>query len=165
VLVLAPLGLWWLAKRERGLAAMLATAALVVLLVNSAYFYWDGGHSTGPRHSVPAIGLLAIGLGPFWVELRHRWQRIAAVALLTVSVAINLAIAAANITTPDSYAFPLWDPVLKTDWPNGILRTLPSQFFGWTAFEGVALYLVLALPLIAMLLARERPQDIVRPVA
>jgi hypothetical protein len=165
ILVLAPIGLWWLAKRERGLAGMLAAAALVVLLVNSAYFYWDGGHSTGPRHSVPAIGLLAIGLGPFWAGLRHRWQRVAAVALLGVSVAINLAIAAANITIPDSFPFPLWDPILKTDWPNGILRTLPSQFLGWTAFEGVALYLILVLPLVALLLAPERPRGIPTPVA
>jgi hypothetical protein len=165
VLALAPIGLWWLAKREHGLAAMLAATALVVLLVNSSYFYWDGGHSTGPRHSVPAIGLLAIGLGPFWAGLRRRWERITAVALLVVSVAINLAIAAANITTPDTYALPLWDPILKTDWPNGVLRTLPSQFLGWTAFEGVALYLILALPLVAMLLAPERPRHIPTPVA
>lgn len=165
VLVLAPLGLWWLAKWERGLAIALTAAALVVLLVNAAYFYWDGGHSTGPRHSIPAIGLLAVGLGPFWAGLRYRWERIAAAALLGVSVALNLAIAAANITAPDSYAFPLWDPILKTDWRDGVLRTLPSQFFGWTAFEGVALYLILALPLVAMLLAPDRRRGIVDPAA
>jgi hypothetical protein len=165
ILVLAPLGLWWLSKRQRDLVIMLAAATLVVLLVNSAYFYWDGGHSTGPRHSIPAIGLLAIGLGPFWAGLRRIWQRIAATAVLVVSVAINLAIAAANITAPDTYAFPLWDPILKTDWPLGILRTLPSQFFGWSAFDGVALYLILALPLVVLLLAGERSQDIPEPVA
>jgi hypothetical protein len=165
VLVLAPLGLWWLGRWERSLAITLTAAVLVVLLVNSAYFYWDGGHSTGPRHSVPAIGLLVIGLGPFWAGLRHRWERIAAAALLGMSVAINLAIAAANITAPDTYAFPLWDPILKTDWREGILRTLPSQFLGWTVFEGVALYLILALPLAALLLAPDRRRRIADPVA
>ena len=65
ILILAPFGLWQLARRQRALAITLAGAAIVVLLVNSAYFYWDGGHSTGPRHAVPAIGLFAIGLAPF----------------------------------------------------------------------------------------------------
>ena len=147
ILILAPFGLWQLAKRQRGLAVTLAGAAIVVLLVNAAYVYWDGGHSTGPRHAVPAIGLLAIGLAPYWASLVYWWERAIAATILGVSVAINLAIAAANITAPDEFKFPLWDPILKTDWATGTLRTLPSDFLGWSPFAGVALYLVLAIPL------------------
>ena len=147
ILILAPFGLWQLAKRQRSLAVTLAGAAIVVLLVNAAYVYWDGGHSTGPRHAVPAIGLLAIGLAPYWASLVYWWERAIAATILGVSVAINLAVAAANITTPDEYKFPLWDPILKTDWATGTLRTLPSDFLGWSPFAGVALYLVLAVPL------------------
>ncbi|THD35919.1 MAG: hypothetical protein E7773_08190 [Sphingomonas sp.] len=158
VLLLTPFGLWQLARRERGLALTAASAAVVVLLVNAAYVYWDGGHSTGPRHSVPAIGLLAIGLATFWANRIYWWERAFAAAILCVSIAINLAIAAANITAPDTYAFPLWDPILKTDWAGGTLRTLPSDFLGWTPFAGVALYLVLAIPL-AVLLVRAQPKE------
>ena len=156
VVLLAPFGLWRLGKSQRGLGVMAAAAAVVVLLVNSAYVYWDGGHSTGPRHAVPAIGLLAIGLAPFWAGLRHRWERIAAAALLALSMAINLAIAAADVTAPDSYRFPLWDPILKTDWATGTLRTLPSDLLGWSPIAGVACYLALAFPLAAWLLASVR---------
>ena len=145
-------------QRERGLALTAASAAVVVLLVNAAYIYWDGGHSTGPRHAVPAIGLLAVGLATFWANRVYWWERAFAAAMLGVSVAINLAIAAANITAPDTYAFPLWDPILKTDWAGGILRTLPSDFLGWAPFAGVALYLVLAIPL-AVLLVRAQPKE------
>ena len=118
-----------------------------MLLVNAAYVYWDGGHSTGPRHAVPAIGLLAIGLATFWANRVYWWERAFAAAILGMSIAINLAIAAANITTPDEYKFPLWDPILKADWAGGVLRTLPSDFLGWSPFAGVALYLLLAIPL------------------
>jgi len=156
ILILGPFGLWQLAKRQRSLAVTLAGAAIVVLLVNAAYVYWDGGHSTGPRHAVPAIGLLAIGLAPYWASLVYWWERALAATILAVSVAINLAIAAANITAPDEFRFPLWDPILKTDWATGTLRTLPSDFLGWSPFAGVALYLLIALPLGLLLLASVR---------
>lgn len=155
VLVPAVIGLWLLARKHHGLAVMLAAAALTVLLVNSAYVYWDGGHSTGPRHSVPAIGLIAIGLAPFWASLRFTWERAATVGLLLVSVIVNLMIAAANVTTPDTYRFPLVDPILTT-WKAGALRTLPSDFLGWTSMAGVGAYLVLVLLLAGLSLA-QRP--------
>jgi hypothetical protein len=144
ILILAPFGLWQLAKRQRGIAVTLAAAAIIVLLVNSAYVYWDGGSSTGPRHAVPAIGLLAIGLAPYWASLIYWWERALAAAILGVSVAINLAVAAADIVVSGEYKFPLWDPILKADWATGTLRTLPSDFLGRSPFAGVALYLCLA---------------------
>jgi hypothetical protein len=150
VLVPAVVGLWLLGRKHRGLAAMLAAAALIVLLVNSAYVYWDGGHSSGPRHSVPAIGLIAVGLAPFWASLRFAWERAVTIALLLVSMVINLMIAAANITTPDTYRFPLADPIL-TAWKAGALRTLPSDFLGWSPGAGVAFYLAVAVILVALL--------------
>lgn len=153
VLIPAFIGLWLLGRRHHGLAIMLAAAALTVLLVNSAYVYWDGGHSTGPRHSVPAIGLIAIGLAPFWASLRFAWERAVTVALLLLSTVINLMIAAANITTPDTYRFPLADPIL-TAWKAGALRTLPSDFLGWSPIPGVEIYLTAAVAL-AFLLARQ----------
>jgi hypothetical protein len=153
ILFLSPIGLWQLGRKHRGLALTLTTAAIVVLLVNSAYVYWDGGHSTGPRHSVPAIGLLSIGLAPFWAQLRATWERVIAAALLGGSIAINLAIAAATITAGDTFPFPLADPVL-TNWQSGMLRTLPGDLWGWSPYAGVALYFALAAPLLGLLLAR-----------
>ncbi len=158
ILIPAAIGLWLLAKKHRGLAILLAAAALTVLLVNSAYVYWDGGHSTGPRHSVPAIGLIAIGLAPFWGSLRFAWERVLTVALLLASVTINLMIAAANITAPDTYRFPLADPIL-TDWQRGELRTLPSDFFGWSAMAGSGLYLILVLTLFFLLVRQCNESD------
>lgn len=165
ILLLAPFGLWQLAKRQRGLAVTLAGAAVVVLLINAAYVYWDGGSSTGPRHAVPAIGLLAIGLAPFWASLVYWWERALVLAVLGASVAINLAIAAADIVVSGEYAFPLWDPILKTDWATGTLRTLPSDFLGYSPVAGAIFYLCIALPIAFLLWSSVRAADKVVPAA
>ena len=144
VLVLAPIGLLRLARGQGAMAVMIVGVVAAVLLVNSAYVYWDGGFSTGPRHSVPAIPMLALALAPLWAELQHLRARIAAAALLALSIGINLAIAAAEIVAPDTYHFPLWRPILAEDWPRGAFRDLPGEFWGWPHFAGMALYLVLA---------------------
>ena len=72
ILLLAPPGLAALAKRDRGVAWTTGLTALVVLLVNAAYFYWDGGNATGPRHATPAVGLLALALAPYWAATTSR---------------------------------------------------------------------------------------------
>ncbi len=159
VLLLAPFGLMSLWRRERGLASMAVATIAIVLLVNAAYVYWDGGHSTGPRHAMPATGLLALGLALFWADLRSGPARFGTAALLALSVAINLTIAAAEIVAPDTYAFPLWDRVwIERFWP-GALRDLPSQFWGWSPWTGLCLYLFLALPLLAWLVDTVRLTD------
>ncbi len=151
VLVLAPIGLIRLARTQAAMVVMLAAVVAAVLLVNAAYVYWDGGFSTGPRHSVPAIPMLALGLAPFWAGLERPRARIVAVALLAVSVAVNLAIAATEIVAPETERFPLWRPILAEDWPRGLFRDLPGEFWGWSHWAGMALYLAIAASLAALL--------------
>lgn len=134
VLLLAPIGLVQLYCRPsfRPMAMMAIAVITIVLLVNASYFYWDGGFSTGPRHSVPALPLLAFGLAPLWTALR-RWRAKAAIlAPLSLSITINLMIAAAEITAPDKAPFPLWRPILVENVAYGYFRDLPGQFWGWT---------------------------------
>lgn len=148
VLLLAPFGLLALAeeRRTRGLAGVAAAAVAIVLLVNAAYVYWDGGNSTGPRHAVPLIGLLALGLAPFWAGL-GRGGRIAAGALLALSIAINLVVAAADVFSPPQYRWPLRTYVLDVRFRHGDLRTWPSEWLGRSTWSGLWLYLAVALPL------------------
>jgi len=163
VLVLAAPGLVMLAEDRRGYGIGLTAIAVVAigLLVNAAYVYWDGGNATGPRHAMAMAGLLALGLAPFWTGLRHGWQRVATAGLLGVSIAINLVIAAAEIFAPPEYRFPLWSAVYDLRFRHGDLRTIPSDWWGWTTWHGLWLYLGLALPLLAMLIVQVR-QDAIR---
>lgn len=146
-------------QRERALAAMLIVLALTVLLVNSSYVYWDGGYSTGPRHSVPAITPLAIAVAVTWTTIRTRPGRAAALALLALSAAVNLVITATDMFAPDDAPFPLWDPILKVDFAQGMFRDLPGEFWGWTHWTGLALYVLVAGALLAALLVAQRTRQ------
>jgi len=161
VLVLTPLGLWfWLRdRRMRDVAVMAALSALVVLLVNAAYVYWDGGNTTGPRFAIPAVAPLALGLAAEWMRSGSRGERTAMALVLALSIAINAAIASADIFAPPLTAFPVWQWVIAGNFANGYLRTVPSEWSGWSAWAGFCWWAALALPAIGWLAWRvSRPQ-------
>ena len=161
LVLFAPFGLARLigSRATRGLAIMAATGVAVALLVNAAYFYWDGGNATGPRHAMPLIGLAAIGLAVWWASLSHRATRIGSVALLGLGMVINLMIASADIFAPPDYDWPVWSLVWKLRFSAGQLQTLPNEWFGWSPWAGLALYCAIAVPLLALLLHHARVSD------
>ena len=130
--------------------------ATAVLLYNASYAYWDGGNSTGPRHAVPALPFLALGLAALWQRTRRRWPLLAVVAL---SVAINAAIAATEIASGGQGDFPLWTEVIGTRFLGGELRTFPSTFGGVAPWTGFLMWVAAAGTLLALLVAtlRTRP--------
>ena len=147
ILLVAPLGLAHL--KARGLAWTCGGAALVVLLVNAAYFYWDGGNSTGPRHAMPAMGLLALGLAPFWAALSSRGRAVTG-ALLVGSVAINLLIAACDVFAPPTDPWPLhW--VWTQHFRPGDITSVASDWWGWPKWTGLLVWAMVALPVLAWL--------------
>lgn len=154
VLVLGAVGLWRMVRSPatRDLGSLAVAVVGIVLAVNASYAYWDGGASVGPRHSVPAIPFLALGLAPFWASLARPRARVAAGTLLAVSMALNLIVAATDIFAPESLPFPLWQRNIAGLLPMGRLSTIPSDHWGWSPWFGFALYLDIALPLLALLL-------------
>lgn len=156
ILILAPIGLWRLAedRATRGLALAAAGVAVVALLVNGAYVYWDGGNATGPRHAMPLAGVLALGLAPLWAGARLFWQRGALALLLAGSIAINLTIASAEIFAPPIFRWAWWQAVMQQRFLVGDLRTIPSDWWGWTTWNGLYLWAVVAIPLVLWLVQR-----------
>lgn len=136
--------------RDLGMLALVGAAAMIAY--NAAYVYWDGGNSTGPRHAVPALAFLAIGFGPAWSMIRATGWRVLALALLGISIAINLVIASAEITSGGTGAFPLWSDVIAGRFLTGQLRTIPNEWWSWSAWEGLGLYLLIAGGLLVALL-------------
>lgn len=154
VLVLGAVGLVRMARapETRDIGWLAIAVVAIVLCVNASYAYWDGGSSTGPRHSVPAIPFLALGLAPFWAWLRTTWAKAAAAALLAVSMALNLVIAATDIFAPGGMPTPLWTRNVEGLLSHGYLNTVPGQYWGWRPWFGFALYLDIALPLLGLIL-------------
>jgi hypothetical protein len=146
-LVVALLGLERV--RAAGLVRTVVAVSLVALLVNAAYVYWDGGNATGPRHALPLVGVLALGLAGWW---RDHGIAGRAVALLAAgaSIAINAMIASAEVFAPPQYD----NALLEAVWPRfaaGDLRTLPSEWLGWTPWHGFLAWLAIATAAIAWL--------------
>jgi hypothetical protein len=166
VLLFAPIGLarLWRGAGTRGLAIMASVAAAIVLLVNASYYYWDGGNSTGPRHAMPAVGLLAIGLGAYWVSLGTRAERLFVGTLLAVSIAMNLMIAAGDVMAPPDYKYPLKQVVWDMRLAHGQMFTVASSWWGWSTWAGLGLYLAVAGPLLGWLARRANQTEVANPI-
>ena len=161
VLVLGAAGIGLMIRRRatRDLGVLALSVILIVLAVNASYAYWDGGASVGPRHSVPAIPFLALGLAPFWTYLSTRWAKIAAAALLAASMLLNLVIAATDIFAPETMVTPVWTRNFAGLFAHARLNTVPNLYWGWQPYWGFALYLDIALPMLGLMLWWTRRTD------
>jgi hypothetical protein len=132
VLLLLPLGWWAMWKRPdlRGVLCITLGIAACFILVNASYYYWDGGSSTGPRHIVAILPVLAIALSFAWPQ---GWlARAIALLLLAVSLGISAAVPGIEQFAPAQMPFPLWDPILTglmkgAGW-DGLVRMLLPWF-------------------------------------
>ena len=154
VLVLGVVGLARMIRTPatRDLGVLAVAVIVIVLSVNASYAYWDGGASTGPRHSVPAIPFLALGLASFWASLRTSVGKIAAATLLAGSMLLNLVIAATDIFAPETMTTPVWTRNFVGLFAHDKLNTVPNLYWGWQPWMGFLLYLNIALPLLGLLL-------------
>ena len=89
------------ALRVGDLALALAIVAYYLLL-NSGYYMWDGGASLGPRHCVPMLAFLCLGLGPALRQVPRATAIIGVVACAQIVL-----ITAAGAEAP-SHGNPIW---------------------------------------------------------
>lgn len=95
VLIAALLGFaFWPRPLRRRLAPALLGGTALLWLAIAGYTFWQGGPAFGPRHLVPAIPLLGLGLA-FWPR-RRSWNWCLG-ALAAASIGINLV---GTATTP-----------------------------------------------------------------
>lgn len=111
VLALAPWGwvrLWRAHAERRAELALCAAIALYFILLNASYYMWTGGAASGPRHVVPMLPFLCVGLFGL-MRGRARWI---VWALAVPSVGNALALTAAGVAAPEhgdllrDYAWP-----------------------------------------------------------
>jgi hypothetical protein len=84
------------------IAVALASCAWFVLL-SAGYYMWDGGAAVGPRHVVPMLGLLALGL-----PIARRTVP-GVFAVLAVVSAAQLLLATAAMPEAPQFGDPLWE--------------------------------------------------------
>ena len=145
ILIVAPFGIAMLVRNPatRAIGWLAVAGAVMPFLINASYYYWDGGNATGPRHALPAVGFLCIGIGAFWAQAT-RWSRTAVAVLLAGSVVLNMAIASAEITAPGGEPRALAVAVFRERFDPGYLRTVADEWFGYTPWQGLAIWAAVA---------------------
>lgn len=112
----ALLGLVWMLIRGKRPARLESTLALLVLagfiVYNSAYFMWWGGWCYAPRHLIPALSLLAIGLVP-WLAGKSLWPGRILLLVGLAGAVMNIAAVAVDPQPPSDLHWPR-DPVRYT---------------------------------------------------
>jgi hypothetical protein len=130
----------------RARSALIVSIAVFYLLLNASYAYWDGGWSTGPRHITPVFPFLALGLG-IWYARASSSFRTAILALLALSIVINLMCTSVTMTSPEKMANPLRELILPSFLRGDLDQTVPHAFFGahglWQLSPLLAAWLIL----------------------
>jgi hypothetical protein len=86
IIILSPLALFYLFRTNKALTILIAAIAIYYLLLNSGYYYWQGGWSTGPRHITPILPFLSLPFALLWT------RAIRMHTLLAILLAINIAL-------------------------------------------------------------------------
>lgn len=135
VLLLAAWGLWPRARLHGGTgegtskgpgeglprSAMSIALAIVTfyLLLNAGYYMWDGGAAYGPRHLVPALGLLMLGAAAGWRASPRLFVVLAAIG------GLHMLLGAAATPEAPQHGNPVWEYA----WPRarGAEAALPGR--------------------------------------
>jgi hypothetical protein len=114
VLLVAPVGLWWLRKERSHSSAALVAAAIVAyyFLFNASFYWWKAGLSFGPRYAGACIPLLCLGLAMAWQRTTRTWRRVlSGLALCSVFIALMVISTTSQLSMQDSC------PLLHSVWP------------------------------------------------
>ena len=144
-LLLAPFAIYGLARTRgaRGVAYLSASVALYFLLLNSSFYYWDGGASTGPRYLTPMLPFLFLPFALFWTSRSSNMTRALILTLLVLSFGISLISVSTTMAAPQDFKNPLFQLLLPR-FLNGDVQTV-LVWMGWRSGYAVLLHvLVLA---------------------
>jgi len=95
-------------RHDRAIATLCALICVYFLLLNAGYYMWDGGAAFGPRHCVPMLPFLCLGLAP---ALRVAPRLTLLLALIS---AAQMTLGAASAPEAPQFGNPIWDHA----WPR-----------------------------------------------
>jgi hypothetical protein len=62
-----------------------------LVLINASYYLWDGGRALGPRHIVPALGFVGVGIG-------YAFERFRTMAALLAGISVTIVVLATAVS-------------------------------------------------------------------
>ena len=114
LVALTPVGLAMLGRTPSRLRPAIVAGAVAAFyfLLNASYYYWEGGWAYAPRHLVPALPFLALGLAPLW----DAWGRVGR-ALLSAGWLWGAALTLIAVSTTPQPPAIFHAPVRELLWP------------------------------------------------
>jgi hypothetical protein len=171
LLALFPIGVLKMSAcdKQGALAFLLTFIVAYYLLMNSAYYYWDGGYSTGPRHITAMLPFASLALGSVW-NSKSRTMRALLLLLVLASSALALVCASTGMFAPTKYKNLLLDYLIPGFFFGGVTKAVPVlvpvHLFGWRLeyfLLGLVLFWFGAAVMIASILRRSRPIESQKP--
>jgi len=132
LLLLTPLGLWWMA-RARGMrdAGPIATAISIYVLFAAGFVDWTAGWCAAARHLVPVIPLALIVALDAAVRLaRNRWGAVVVAAMIGASAVTTALTVVLTPFFPPEFAAPLAQLVLPSLYNGAAFPNILSSTFG-----------------------------------
>lgn len=128
--------LWELRESTRRTIAVITLLFLLgLVLYNSGYYMWWGGWAYAPRHLIPAIPFLALGMIPF-LRSATPWRSPALWLIglaLTISAILNLMVISLDPQPPPGFTNELlFTPWLVEQWPLPFFDLLGFVWRGQT---------------------------------
>jgi hypothetical protein len=133
LVAVAPIGLVWLGRARDQWRPVIAAALIAgfYVLLNVSYIYWEGGWFIGPRHLVPGLAFLALGLAPLWDR-----GRTAVRGLLIAGWLWGGAMGVIVVATTPQPPSNIMRPISELIWPafrEGDLSLNPQRFTDYGA--------------------------------
>jgi hypothetical protein len=130
VLVFAPIAYVYAFRHLRiDVALILLLVPATYLLINSGYYYWDGGSSTGPRHITASLGFITLAFAPLWNFASLKMQSALVVAGL-ISFVISLACATVDMAAPRDIEHPLLEYIFPR-FVHGDVHNVLAAWLPW----------------------------------
>ena len=95
-IVLVPLGLLALWRRDRTTTGLLVAAFAATFVLAATWWSWMGGWSWGPRLLIPGVALVLVAVGPWIGTDRRRWRIAAALFALGFALSFSAVLAPAG---------------------------------------------------------------------
>jgi hypothetical protein len=133
--------------KHRSLLITITLIACYYLLMNSAYWYWYGGWSTGPRFLTATLPFVCLPLAILFTRLQKTTLRLVLGVQFLLSMFVTFLAAVVNMTVPRDAANPVID-ILIPSFLSGQVRTIFKEL----GFGGHAGLFPLYFTLIAMFL-------------
>jgi hypothetical protein len=122
ILFLSPFALYyfWKSCKFRGASITILSVVTYYLLFNSSYYYWHGGHSTGPRHITPMLSFVCLPLHVLWAQAGSRLKTVL-IGVMILSMSISLVCTAVEMTSSDQFKNPLFEYLIPGFFKGEIL--------------------------------------------